>query len=84
MLTIQHDKDPHIIFRRWRQTGPEQFDYLLECLSDFPYKRYESSMPDIIDVGFAEPDGKVNMNRIKRKLRSKKKMKELLLRYYRS
>ena len=84
LYTITRDKEPHAIFRKWRRLGTRTYAYLLEGLSDFPSRRYAASMPNIEDVGFREPNKNVNLHKLRRKLRSKKKMKELLLRYFRS
>ena len=75
---------PHLIFRLWRKIDNMTCMYLLEGLSDFKKISYVGSMPSMIDIGFQEPDENVSMSKIKKRLRSKKKMKDLLLRYYRS
>lgn len=78
------NKEPHIIFRLWRKWNEELYDYLLDGLGDFPYRRFAASMRNVEDVGFREPDENVNLKKLRRKLRSKKKMKKLLLQYYRA
>lgn len=74
---------PHVIFKKWRQVGNELW-YILDGLSDFPKRTFKAEMPRIIEVGFVEPDENVNFKKLKRKLRRKKKMKELLLKFFRS
>ena len=46
-------------------------------------EKFSCPMHSTLDIGF-EPNENVNLDNLKKKLRSREKMKELLLRYYRS
>lgn len=70
-----------LIFRLMRQVNYEMFEYQLDY--EMTYPKYTFSMDNHIEE-LEEPSEKINLKKLKAKLRDSLKAKELLIRYYNS
>jgi len=75
---------PHLLFQRDGQVGPMEWAYLLCGLADFPSCKFDESKHSTINVGFDDPDENVNLKKLKRHFRRSKKLKRMLLKYFRA
>lgn len=77
---LQVESKMHIFRYELRdRKGVDEYDYHFAGI-----ETTDMSIPeDSFDVGFAEPDENVNLDKLKKKLRDNKEIKSLLLKYYR-
>ena len=72
-----------MIFRIDRQIGHCLLRYVFDYATG-QVRNYGDYIIEVFDEGFLEPDENVNLDKLKQKFRSREKMTELLLKYYRS
>jgi hypothetical protein len=73
-----------MVFEKVRRVGFDDYEYQYKEDYHRTNQQFVFTFSDRITGGFQEPDENVNLKKLKKKLRSKKKMKELLLKYFRS